>query len=104
MEEDVSQKRDNTGAGIDVRATQLGCEPMTTAKHVEWQIAITVVVAVKEPAFLVPVQRIVGRIEIEPASVASTGSCAVRRDRSGPHSQARCRPHAASPTSQPGVR
>jgi hypothetical protein len=33
---------------------------MATAEHVERQIAVTVVVAVEEAAFLVPVQRIVG--------------------------------------------
>jgi hypothetical protein len=52
-------------AGVDIRATQLGCEQMATAEHVKRQTAVTVVVAVEEPAFLVPVQRIVGRIEIE---------------------------------------
>ena len=38
---------------------------MATAEDVERQIAVAVVVAVEEPTFLVPVQRIVGRIEVE---------------------------------------
>jgi hypothetical protein len=38
---------------------------MPAAEDVQRQIAVTVVIAVKEPAFLMPVQRIVGRVEIE---------------------------------------
>ena len=50
---------------IDVRAPQLGREQMSATEDVERQIAVTVVVAVKEAAFLMAVQRIVGRVEIE---------------------------------------
>ena len=38
---------------------------MPAAEHVQRQVAIAVVVAVEEPAFLMAVQRIVGGIEIE---------------------------------------
>ena len=38
---------------------------MAAAEDVERQVAVTVVVAVEEPAFLMAVQRIVGGIEIE---------------------------------------
>jgi hypothetical protein len=39
---------------------------MLATKDVQRQIAVTAVVTVKEPAFLVPVQRIVRRIQIQP--------------------------------------
>jgi hypothetical protein len=38
---------------------------MAAAEYVQGQIAVVVVIAVEEPAFLVAVQRIVGGIEIE---------------------------------------
>ena len=38
---------------------------MAPAEDVERQIAIAIVVAVKEPALLVSVQRVIGGIEIE---------------------------------------
>ena len=38
---------------------------MPAAEHVERQVAVAVVIAVKEPAFLVAVQRVVGRVEVE---------------------------------------
>ena len=38
---------------------------MPAAEHVERQVAVAVVIAVEEPALLLPVQRIVGRVEIE---------------------------------------
>src|SRR5689334_16581979 len=38
---------------------------MTATEDVQRQIAVTVIVAVEEPAFLVAVQRIVGGVEIE---------------------------------------
>jgi hypothetical protein len=65
--------------GVDVRAAQLGCEQMATAEHVQRQIAVTVVVAVEEPAFLVPVQWIVGRIEIERNLCSGALRCASRK-------------------------
>jgi len=38
---------------------------MPAAEHVERQVAVAVMAAVKEPAFLVAVQRVVGRVEVE---------------------------------------
>ena len=38
---------------------------MPAAEHIQRQIAVAVVVAVKEPAFLMAVQRVVGRVEVE---------------------------------------
>ena len=46
-------------------APQLGGQQMPPAEHVERQVAVAVVVAVEEPALLLAVHRIVGRIEIE---------------------------------------
>src|SRR6202011_3691193 len=44
---------------------QLRRQKMSAAEHIERQIAVAVVVAVKEPAFLMAVQRVVGGVEIE---------------------------------------
>ena len=44
---------------------QLGRQQVTSAEHVERQIAVAVVIAVEEPPFLLAVQRIIGRIEIK---------------------------------------
>src|SRR6185437_13583864 len=38
---------------------------MAPAEYVERQVAVAIVVAVEEPSFLLAVQRIIGRIEIE---------------------------------------
>ena len=38
---------------------------MTTAEHVERQVAVAAVVAVEEAALLLTVQRVVGRVEVE---------------------------------------
>ena len=50
---------------VDVGVAQLGTEQVAAAENVERQVAVAVVVAVEEAAFLVTVQRIVGRIEVE---------------------------------------
>jgi hypothetical protein len=36
-----------------------------TAEHVERQVTVIVIVAVEEPPFLMPMQRIVGGVEVE---------------------------------------
>ena len=38
---------------------------MPATEDVEWQVAVAVIIAVEEAAFLVAVQRIVGGIEVE---------------------------------------
>ncbi len=38
---------------------------MPAAEHVERQIAVAIVIAVEEPPFLMAVQRVVGRVEVE---------------------------------------
>ena len=53
------------GAAVDVRRPELGRQQMPAAEHIERQIAVAVVIAVEEPAFLMAVQRVVGRVEVE---------------------------------------
>ena len=53
------------GARVDVGAAQLGREQMPAAEDVERQIAVAVVIAVKEPPLLVPMDRVVRRIQIQ---------------------------------------
>ena len=38
---------------------------MTTTKYIQWQVAITAIVTVKEPAFLIAMQWIICRIDIQ---------------------------------------
>jgi hypothetical protein len=38
---------------------------MTAADHIQRQIAVAIIVAIEEAPFLVPVQRIVGGVEIK---------------------------------------
>jgi hypothetical protein len=38
---------------------------MSAAEHIERQVTVAIVVAVKEAAFLMTMQRVVGRIEVE---------------------------------------
>ena len=53
------------GGRVDVGAPQLGRQQMRAAEDVQRQIAVAVIVAMKEATFLMPVQRIVGGVEIE---------------------------------------
>lgn len=57
--------RDAARAGVDVRRPQLGRQQMPAAEHVQRQIAVAVVIAVEEAPLLMPVQRVVGGVEIE---------------------------------------
>jgi hypothetical protein len=50
---------------VDVGGAQLGGQQMPAAEHVERQIAVAVVIAVEEASLLMPVQRVVGGVEIE---------------------------------------
>ena len=50
---------------VDIRPAQSGTQQMLAAEDVERQVAVAVVVAVKEASFLLPVQRIVGRVEVQ---------------------------------------
>ena len=63
--DDARDLLDRPGASVDVRRPELGRQQMPAAEHVERQVAVAVVVAVEEPAFLMAVQRIVGGVEVE---------------------------------------
>ena len=52
-------------AAVDVRRPELGRQQMPAAEHIERQVAVAIVIAVKEPAFLMAVQRVVGGVEVE---------------------------------------
>ena len=65
VRDDARHFLDRARRRVDVGAPQLGHQQMTAAEHVERQIAVAIVIAVEEPPFLLAVQRIVGRIEIE---------------------------------------
>ena len=53
------------GAGVDVRRPELGREQMPAAEHVKRQVAVAIIVAVEEAAFLIAVQRVVRGVEVE---------------------------------------
>ena len=53
------------GRCIDVRPPQLRCQQVASAEDVERQIAVAVVVAMKEAAFLAAVQRIIRGVEVK---------------------------------------
>ena len=56
-----------SGAGrtIDIGAPEPGAKQMPAAEDVQRQVATAIIVAMKEPAFLAPVDRIAGGIEIK---------------------------------------
>ena len=56
---------DRSGAGVDVRGPELGRQEMAAAEHIQRQVAVAIVIAVEEPAFLMAVQRVVGGVEVE---------------------------------------
>ena len=43
----------------------LAAKQMPAAEHIQRQIAVAIVITVKEPAFLMAVQRVVGGVEVE---------------------------------------
>src|SRR5215469_15309101 len=50
---------------IHARAPQLRCQQMPPAENVKRQITVAVIIAVKEPALLAAVHRIIGRIKVK---------------------------------------
>ena len=50
---------------VHARRPQLGRQQVPAAEHVERQVAVAVVITVEEASLLLPVHRIVGRIQIE---------------------------------------
>ena len=65
MGDDPAHLFDAAGTRVDVGRAQFGRQQMPAAEHIERQIAVIVVIAVKEALFLVPVQRVVGGVEIK---------------------------------------
>src|SRR5438477_8063567 len=63
---DPSHLLDAASAAIDVGRTQFARQQVPAAEYVERQIAVIVVVAVKEAPFLVPVQRVVSGVQSLP--------------------------------------
>src|SRR3954452_16758223 len=53
------------GARVDVGAAQLGREQMPAAEDVEGQVAVTVVIAVEEPALLMAMDRVIRRVQVQ---------------------------------------
>ena len=66
---------DRAGAAVDVRRPEPRRQEMPAAEHIQGQIAVAVVIAVKEPAFLMAVQRVVGRVEVENDLLGRPSSC-----------------------------
>ena len=65
LSDDAGDLRRRAGRSIDVRRPQLRSQEMSTAKYIERQVTIAVVIAVEEAALLIAVQGIVGGIEIK---------------------------------------
>ena len=63
--DDALDLLDGARRRIDVGAPELGGKQMPAAEDVERQIAVAVVVAVEEAAFLMPVQGVIGSVEVE---------------------------------------
>ena len=61
------------GGGIDVGRSQQGREQMAAAKDVEGQIAVASVVAVEEAVLFLPVEGIVGGVEVENDLIGALG-------------------------------
>jgi hypothetical protein len=58
-------RRSDTRTSVDVRRAELRRQQVIPAEHVQRQVAVRVVIAVEEPAFLLSVQRVVGRVEVQ---------------------------------------
>src|SRR4051812_10847422 len=56
---------DRPGTRIDVGAAQLGGQEMPAAEHVKRQVAVAIIVAMEKAAFLMPVDRVIGRVEVQ---------------------------------------
>jgi hypothetical protein len=52
-------------AEASIRAPELGCEQLPAAENVQRQVAVAIIVAMEEAAFLTAVQRVVGGIQVE---------------------------------------
>ena len=71
--DDAPDLLQSTGGGIDVGRSQQGREQMAAAKDVEGQIAVASVVAVEEAVLFLPVEGIVGGVEVENDLIGALG-------------------------------
>src|SRR3954447_20545410 len=53
------------GAGVDVGAAQLGGQEMPATEDVKGQVAAAIIVAVEKAALLMPMDRVVGRVQVQ---------------------------------------
>jgi hypothetical protein len=65
LRDDARRLRDRAGRSVDVGTALFDRQQMGSAEDVQRQITITIIIAVKEAAFLMAVQRIIGGVEIE---------------------------------------
>ena len=65
LRDDARDFLNRAGAGVDVRRPELGRQQMPAAEHVKRQVAVAIIVAVEEAAFLIAVQRVVRGVEVE---------------------------------------
>ena len=56
---------DRAGRGVDVGAPELRRQQLLAAEHVQRQVAVAIVIAVEEAAFLMAVQRSISGVEIK---------------------------------------
>jgi len=56
---------DGAGRSIDVGAPQPSAQQVRAAEDIERQVAVAAVVAVEEAALLLPMERIVGRVQVQ---------------------------------------
>ena len=56
---------------VDIGGAQFGGQQMTPAEYVERQVTVAIVIAVEEASFLVPVQGVIGRVEVKDDFVRS---------------------------------
>lgn len=66
---------DRAGGAVDVGRAQLGRQQVPPAEDIERQVAVIVVVAVEEAALLVPMQGVVGGVQVEDDLFGRRGMC-----------------------------
>jgi len=63
---DPSKLLDAAGGSIDVRGAQPGAQQILASEDVQRQVEVVALVTMEEAPFLLPVQGVVGRIQIQP--------------------------------------
>ena len=87
---------------IDVRGAKVGAKQLRAAKHIQRHEEVPVVVPVEEPPFLLPVHRVVGRVEVQDELLGRTSK---RGDEPcDEHLVNRPRPRGPGPVLEPAKR